>query len=90
VKRAAPLLAVVALAGCGGGGKEKTAETVHQSVQQATERLHQRVKQETVEKKKPDEADKALLLIEHSDMPEDVKQQLLEAKEMLDKIDNKR
>jgi PBP1b-binding outer membrane lipoprotein LpoB len=78
--RRAVLLVAVVLVGCGGG-----SPPVHEDVKAATKRLHERVKTSATK----DPVDQALLQIEQSDMPADIKQQLLEAKALLDKYDGK-
>jgi hypothetical protein len=85
VRRVAALLAVsFAIAGCGGGGEKKSSpETqLKEVVKEKTDKVRERVKKQG---KEADVVDKALLEIEQSDLPDDVKKELLEAKELLDK-----
>jgi hypothetical protein len=85
MRRAAiPLLAAVALVGCGGSNQDSPEEQLRQEVQEKAEKVRERVE---AAGKEAQIADKALLEIEQSDLPDDVKKELLEAKELLDKYE---
>jgi DUF917 family protein len=72
-----------ALAGCGGGGNDEAPEQkLRKDVKEKADKVRERVERAGG---KADVVDKALLEIEQSDLPDDVKKELLEAKELLDR-----
>ena len=68
--RAAVVLTAVVLAGCGGGDGERREADVTPAP--------------TAQQERVDEAEKALRELEDSDLPEDARRELEEAKELLD------
>ena len=73
IRRAAIVLAAAVLAGCGDGGA--SAEDVRREIREITR---------DVRAGSGDEAERALRELEDSDLPSDARQELEEAKELLD------